>query len=73
MVGTTLILFEGLPLLSSVRMAVGRTIAVGGKAMAIGTVAAGGASAVYGIIRTISIAATGGGGINPVRAYLSLS
>ena len=53
MVGTTLTLFEGLPLLSSVRMAVGRTITICGIAMAVGIVAVGGASTVYRIIRAI--------------------
>ena len=60
-------------MLSSVRMAVDRTIAAGRKAMAIGTVAAGGASAVYGLAGAIGIAAAGGGGINPIRACLSSS
>ena len=73
MVGTTLILFNGFPLLSSVRMAVGRIITVGGIAMVVGTVAAGVVSTVDGIIGAIGIAAAGVGGINPIRACLSSS
>ena len=61
-VGTTLILFEGLPL------EISRTITVGGIAVAVG-----GASAVDGIIGAIGIAAAGGSCINPVRACLSSS
>ena len=57
--GTTLTIFEGLPLLSSVRMAVGRTIIAGGIVMAIGTVAVGRASAVDRIVGAIGITTTG--------------
>ena len=71
MVGTTLILFEGLPLLSSVRVVICRTITACGIAKAVKTVAVGGASAADGIIGAIGIAAVGVGGINPVRARLS--
>ena len=68
MVGTTLILFEGLPLLSLVRVAVGRTKSVCGTAKVVGTV-----SAVDGMVGAIGIVAAGDGAINPVRAYLSSS
>ena len=73
MVGTTLILFEGLPLLSLVRVAVGRTKTACGTSKAIGTVAVGEILAVDRMVGAIGIAATGGSGINPVRAYLSSS
>ena len=73
MVGTTLILFEGLPLLLSVRVVVDRIITVYGIAMIVGIVAAGGASKVDRIVGAIGIAAAGGGDINLVRACLSSS
>ena len=60
-------------MLSSVRMAVGRTITTLGITMAVGTIAVGGASAVDGIIGAIGIAAAGGSGVNPARAYLCSS
>ena len=73
MVGITLILFEGLPLLSLVRVAVGRTKTTCGTAKAVGTVAVGETLAADGMVGAIGIAATSGGGINPVRACLSSS
>ena len=71
MVGTTLILFEGLPLLSLVRVAVGRTKIACGTAKAVGIVTVGETLAADGMVGAIGIAVTGGGGINPVRACLS--
>ena len=57
MVGTTLILFEGLPLLSLVRVAVGRTKTACGTAKALGTVAVGETLVVDRMVGAIGIAA----------------
>ena len=57
MVGTTLILFEGLPLLSLVRVAVGRTKTACGTAKVVGTVVVGEILAAEGMVGAIGIAA----------------
>ena len=62
MVGTTLILFEGLPPLSLVRVAVGRTKTACGTAKAVGTTGVDEALAVVGMVGAIGIVAAGDGG-----------
>ena len=73
MVGTTLILFEGLPPLSLVTVAIGRTKTACGIAKAVGTAGVDEALAVDGMVGAIGIVAASDGGINLVRAYLSSS
>ena len=73
MVGTTLILFEGLPPLSLVRVAVGRTKTACGIVKAVGKAGVDEALAVDGMVGAIGIVAAGDVGVNPVRACLNSS
>ena len=73
MVGTTLILFEGLPPLSLVRVVVGRTKIAFGTAKAVGTAGVDEALAVDGMVGAIGIVAASDVGVNPVRVCLNSS